>query len=160
MELRIKPFPKNNYPKTGLLIRGSSPVVWLQEMEMFGINLSQVRSYAIPGNSPNVLYGCFLVFTNDAPQEIGRNSYFQCVDNKLFIPENTTFYPKINPEDWAQLDSRFLIMHPEFGLVKLSEEIDWISLLQQPGIINESIRKPLNGVSIITAKANGRRMDE
>ncbi|WPO90327.1 APC family permease [Chryseobacterium sp. HR92] len=148
MELRIKPFPKNNYPKTGLLIRGSSPVVWLQEMEMFGINLSQVRSYAIPGNSPNVLYGCFLVFTNDAPQEIGRNSYFQCVDNKLFIPENTTFYPKINPEDWAQLDSRFLIMHPEFGLVKLSEEIDWISLLQQPGIINESIRKPLNGVSI------------
>lgn len=148
MELRIKPFPKNIYPKKGLLIRGSSPMVWLQEMEMLGINLSQIRSYAIPANSPNVLYGCFLVFTDDVPQEIGRNSYFQCVDNRLFIPENTTFYPKINPEDWAQLDSRFLVIHPEFGLVKLSEEIDWISLLQQPGIINESIRKPLNGVSV------------
>lgn len=148
MELRIKPFPKNNYPKKGLLIRGSSPVVWLQEMEILGINLSQIRSYAIPANSPNVLYGCFLVFTHDAPQEIGRNAYFQCVDNRLFIPENTTFYPKINPEDWAQLDSRFLVMHPEFGLVKLSEEIDWISLIQQPGIIDENIRKPLNGVSI------------
>ncbi|MGE8536675.1 nicotinamide mononucleotide transporter family protein [Chryseobacterium sp. D764] len=148
MELRIKPFPKNNYPKTGLLIRGSSPVVWLQEMEMLGINVNQIRSYAIPADNPNVLYGCFLVFTDNAPQEIGRNAYFQCVDNRLFIPENTTFYPKINPEDWAQLDSRFLIMHPEFGLVKLSEEIDWISLIQQPGIIDESIRKPLNGVSI------------
>ncbi|KAA2217652.1 nicotinamide mononucleotide transporter [Chryseobacterium sediminis] len=148
MELRIKPFPKNNYPKKGLLIRGSSPVVWLQEMEILGINLSQVRSYAIPADSPNVLYGCFLVFTNDAPQEIGRNTYFQCVDNRLFIPENTTFYPKINPEDWAQLDSRFLVMHPEFGLVKLTEEIDWISLIQQPDIIDENIRKPLNGVSI------------
>ncbi|KAB1229741.1 APC family permease [Chryseobacterium viscerum] len=148
MELRIKPFPKNNYPKKGLLIRGSSPVVWLQEMEMLGIDLSQVKSYAIPTNSPNVLYGCFLVFNDNAPQEIGRNAYFQCVDNKLFIPENTTFYPKINPEDWVQLDSHFLIMHPEFGLVKLSEEIDWISLIQEPGIIDENIRKPLNGVSI------------
>lgn len=148
MELRIKPFPKNNYPKKGLLIRGSSPVVWLQEMEMLGIDLSQIRSYAIPANSPNVLYGCFLIFNDNAPQEIGWNAYFQCVDNRLFIPENTTFYPKINSEDWAQLDSHFLIMHPEFGLVKLSEEIDWISLIQQPGIIDGSIRKPLNGVSI------------
>ncbi|SMO91792.1 hypothetical protein SAMN06265171_11219 [Chryseobacterium rhizoplanae] len=148
MELRIKPFPKNNYPKKGLLIRGSSPVVWLQEMETLGINVSQVTSYAIPANSPDLLYGCFLVFNEQAPQEIGRNAYFQCVDNRLFIPENTTFYPKINPEDWAQLDSRFLIMHPEFGLVKLSEEIDWISLILQPGSIDEGIRKPLNGVSI------------
>lgn len=148
MELRIKPFPKNNYPKKGLLIKGSSPVVWLQEMEILGINLSQVKSFAIPADSPNVLYGCFLIFNDHAPHEIGRNAYFQSVDDRLFIPENTTFYPKINPEDWAQLDSRFLIMHPEFGLVKLSEEIDWISLIQQPETINETIRKPLNGVSI------------
>jgi hypothetical protein len=148
MELRIKPFPKNNYPKKGLLIRGSSPVVWLQEMEILGIDLNLVRSFAIPANSPNVLYGCFVIFNDYAPQEIGRNAYFQCVDDRLFIPENTTFYPEINPEDWAQLDSRFLIMHPEFGLVKLSEEIDWISIIQQPGTINKSVRRPLNGVSI------------
>ncbi|MCE4067280.1 nicotinamide mononucleotide transporter family protein [Chryseobacterium gleum] len=148
MEFRIKPFPKNNYPKKGLLIRGSSPVVWLQEMEILGIDLSLVKSFAIPANSPNVLYGCFLIFNDYAPQEIGRNAYFQCVDDRLFIPENTTFYPEINPEDWAQLDSRFLIMHPEFGLVKLSEEIDWISIIQQPGTINKSVRRPLNGVSI------------
>lgn len=148
MELRIKPFPKNNYPKKGLLIRGSSPVVWLQEMEILGIDLNLVRSFAIPANSPNVLYGCFLIFNDYAPQEIGRNAYFQCVDDRLFIPENTTFYPEINQEDWAQLDSRFLIMHPEFGLVKLSEEIDWISIIQHPGTINKSVRRPLNGVSI------------
>jgi hypothetical protein len=148
MELRIKPFPKNNYPRRGLLIKGSSPLVWLQEMETLGIHLSEVRSYAIPADTPNMLYGCFLVFNDHAPQEIGRNAYFQCVDAKLFIPENTTFYPRVNPEDWQQLDSRFLIMHPEFGLVKLSEEIDWISLIQDPGMIDENIRKPLNGVSI------------
>lgn len=149
MELRIKPFPKNSYPKKGLLIRGSSPVVWLQEMEeTLGIGLSQIQSFAIPADRPNVLYGCFLVFKDQAPQEIGRNAYFQSVDDRLFIPENTIFYPKINAEDWAQLDSRFLIMHPEFGLVKLAEEIDWLSLIQQPETIRETIRKPLNGVSI------------
>ena len=148
MELRIKPFPRNTYPKKGLLIKGSSPLVWLQEMEMLGINLNQVRSYAIPENTPNVLFGCLLVFNGFAPQEIGRNAYFQCVDDKLFIPENTTFYPRMNPEDWTQIDSDFLIMHPEFGLVRLSEQIDWLELIQEPGKIDETIRKPLNGVAI------------
>ncbi|HCN48143.1 MAG TPA: hypothetical protein DIT10_03465 [Chryseobacterium sp.] len=148
MELRIKPFPKNKYPRKGLLIKGSSPLVWLQEMEMLGISLDEVMSYAVPADSPNTLYGCFLVFHDHAPQEIGRNAYFQCVDDRLFIPENTAFYPKINPEDWQQLDSHFIVMHPEFGLVKLSEEIDWMSLIEEPGNIEETIRKPLNGVFI------------
>ncbi|AZA79331.1 AzlD domain-containing protein [Chryseobacterium sp. G0186] len=148
MELRIKPFPKNNYPKKGLLIKGSSPVIWLQEMEILGINLDQVKSYAVPADIPNLLYGCFLIFNEYPPQEIGRNAYFQCVENKLFIPENTTFYPKINKEDWETINSDFLIMHPEFGLVKLSEQIDWIALIQEPGNIDETVRKPLNGVTI------------
>ncbi|UKB84742.1 APC family permease [Chryseobacterium sp. MEBOG06] len=148
MELRIKPFPKNNYPRRGLLIRGSSPVIWLQEMEKLSIKLSGVKSYAIPANLPNELYGCFLVFDDHAPQEIGKNAYFQCVDHRFFIPENTTFYPKINQEDWELLDEFLLIMHPEFGLVKLSEEIDWIALIKEPEKTDGSIRKPLNGVVI------------
>ncbi|WP_284462962.1 APC family permease [Chryseobacterium sp.] len=148
MELRIKPFPKNNYPKKGLLIKGASPMIWLQEMETLGINLNQVKSYAIPADLPNVLYGCFLVFNDHSPQEIGKNAYFQCVDNKFFIPENTTFYPKINPEDWELVTSDFLIMHPEFGLVKLSEQIDWVALIQEPGNSTEIVRKPSNGVKI------------
>lgn len=148
MELRIKPFPKNSYPKKGLLIKGSSPFTWLHEMEILGIDLDQVRSFAIPSNEPNGIYGCFLVFNGSAPDEIGRNAYFQCVDDKLFIPENTIFYPKVNPEDWLNTNAEFLIMHPEFGLVKLNEEIDWISLIQHPEQAKDTIRKPSNGVKI------------
>ncbi|WP_068939895.1 hypothetical protein [Chryseobacterium timonianum] len=148
MELRIKPFPKNIYPKNGLLIKGSSPLVWLQEMETLEIDLDRTKAYAIPANTPNVIYGCFLVFQDHVPQEIGKNAYFQWVDHKLFIPENTTFYPKVNHEDWEAVDSTFLIMHPEFGLVKLSEQIDWVELIQESGKIEETIRKPLNGVKI------------
>lgn len=148
MELRIKPFPKNIYLKKGLLIKGSSPLTWLHEMEILGIDLNTIQSFPIPSNEPNVLYGCFLIFQDTAPSEIGKNSYFQCINNKFFIPENTTFYPKINPEDWQNVDSEFLIMHPEFGLVKLNEEIDWISMIQNPEQSEDKIRKPLNGVKI------------
>ncbi|MCY1660528.1 APC family permease [Chryseobacterium sp. SL1] len=148
MELRIKPFPKNNYPKKGLLIKGSSPLVWLNEMEILGIDLHEVQSFPIPSTEPNILYGCFLVFKNLAPNEIGRNSYFQCVDNRFFIPENTVFYPKVNPEEWQNIDAEYLIMHPEFDLVKLNEEIDWISIIQNPEISEDKVRKPSKGVQI------------
>lgn len=148
MELRIKPFPKNNYPKKGLLIKGSSPLVWLYEMEILGIDLHEVQSFPIPSTEPNILYGCFLVFKNLAPNEIGRNSYFQCVDNRFFIPENTVFYPKVNSEEWQNIDAEYLIMHPEFGLVKLNEEIDWISIIQNPEISEDIVRKPSKGVQI------------
>lgn len=148
MELRIKPFPKNSYPKKGLLIKGSSPLVWLNEMEILGIDLHEVQSFPIPSTEPNILYGCFLVFKNQAPNEIGRNSYFQCVDNTFFIPENTVFYPKVNPEEWKNIDAEYLIMHPEFGLVKLNEEIDWISIIQNPEISEDKVRKPSKGVQI------------
>ncbi|HBV18008.1 APC family permease [Chryseobacterium carnipullorum] len=146
MELRIKPFPKNSYPKKGLLIKDSSPGVWLHELEVLGVDLNTVKSYAIPSDQPNVLYGCLIVFYHEAPQEIGKNAYFQCVDDQLFIPENTVFYPKVNPEDWKSAEAKLMIMHPEFGLVKLSEEINWISLLQEPGIAKGKVRKPSNGV--------------
>lgn len=148
MELRIKPFSKNSYLKKGLLIKGSSPLVWLYEMEILGIDLHEVQSFPIPSTEPNILYGCFLVFKNLAPSEIGRNSYFQCVDNRFFIPENTVFYPKVNPEDWQNIDAEYLIMHPEFGLVKLNEEIDWISIIQNPEISEDKVRKPSKGVQI------------
>lgn len=148
MELRIKPFPKNSYPKKGLLIKDPSPRVWLHEMEILGIDLNHIKSYAIPSDQPNVLYGCLLVFNDEAPQEIGRNAYFQCVDDQLFIPENTIFYPKINPEDWPSASSVLMVMHPEFGFVKLTEEIDWLSVIQEPEISIGKVRRPSNGVKI------------
>ena len=148
MELRIKPFPKNSYPRKGLLIKGASPLVWLHEMEILGIRLNEVLAFPVPSSEPNVLYGCFLVFEDLAPDEIGKNAYFQCVDNQFFIPENTIFYPKVNPEDWQLTDAVFLIMHPGFGLVKLKEEIDWLSLIENPKPSEDKIRKPSNGVRI------------
>jgi hypothetical protein len=148
MELKIKPFPKNNYPKKGLLIKGSSVLGWFREIESLGINLNVVQTFAIPSLELNVLYGCFLVFGSQAPEEIGKNSYFQCFDNQLFIPENTDFYPKINSEDWRNIDARYIIMHPDFGLVKLNETIDWVTLLQESPETEAKLKKPSNSVFI------------
>ncbi|MEG1590340.1 APC family permease [Chryseobacterium sp.] len=148
MELKIKPFPKNNYPKRGLLIRSASPLVWLCEIESLGIDLNTVQSFAIPSLEPNILYGCFIVFADHAPNEIGKNSYFQCFDYKLFIPENTDFYPKINSEDWKNIDAQYIIMHPDFGLVKLNETIDWVSIIEESPKTESKLKKPSNGVFI------------
>mgnify|MGYP000138227131 CR=1 FL=1 len=148
MELIIKPFSENSYPKKGILIKSSSPHYWLSEMDFLSIDINQIKAYAIPSNEPNVLYGCLLVFENIAPKEIGKNSYFQCVNNQLFIPENTTIYPKITQEDWQNINHEYLIMHPDFGLVKLDQEIDWISLLQDSEKSKDVVRKASKGIKI------------
>jgi len=148
MELRIHPFPKNTYPRKGLLIKGASPMVWLHEMEILGIDLTMVRSFPVPANEPNMLHGCFLVFQHEAPAGIGKNAYFQCVDDQLFIPEYTLFYPKVSPEEWSAAGAEFLLMHPEFGMVKLNEEIDWLSLISDPLPSEATIRKPSAGVKV------------
>lgn len=90
----------------------------------------------------------FLVFTHNAPADIGQHSYFQCFDNKLFIPENTDFYPKLIAEDWKYQDARYIIMHPDFGLVRLTKEIDWLTVLQDSVRTESGIRKPLNGIYV------------
>lgn len=148
MELRIQPFPRNEYPRKGLLIRGASPRGWLHEMEMLDIDINTVRAFPVPDNEPSILYGCFLVFTYTAPVEIGKNMYFQCVDNRLFIPEYTTLHPKINPEDWQGTDAEGILMHPDFGWVKLKEEIDWLSVILDPPSFQAAVRKPSAGVNI------------
>ncbi|MPS71710.1 MAG: APC family permease [Chryseobacterium sp.] len=148
MELIIKPFPENTYPKRGILIKSRSPLVWLSEMEFLGIDIDRIKSYVIPSDEPNILYGCLLVFDNLAPTEIGKNSYFQCVNNKLFIPENTIFYPKITQEDWQNIYHDFMVMHPDFGLVKLAQQIDWVSLLQDSQKSNDIIIKASKGVKV------------
>lgn len=148
MELRIQPFPRNEYPRKGLLIRGASPWGWLREMEMLGISIDDVRAFPVPADQPNILYGCFLVFMYTAPPEIGKNMYFQCVDDRLFIPEYTTFHPKVNTEDWQGTDAELLLVHPDFGWVKLKEEIDWLSVILDPPSFQAAVRKPYAGVNI------------
>ncbi len=148
MELNIKPFPKNGYPLKGLLIKGPSPYAWFHEMEVLDIDINAVRAFPVPGTEPNILYGCLLVFTDTAPAEIGKNIHFQCVDDRLFIPEYTTFYPKVNPEEWESANAVFLIMHPDFGLVKLNEEVSWLSAIQDPPSFQATARKPSAGVTI------------
>jgi len=148
MELKIRPFPKNKYPKRGILIKSSSPLVWFREIESLGIDLNAVQSFAIPSFKPNVLYGCLIIFGGHAPGDIGKNAYFQCFDNTLFIPENTDFYPRITSDDWKNIEAKYIIMHPDFGLVKLNEAIDWVSLLQESPKTEARLKKPSNGVFI------------
>lgn len=39
-------------------------------------------------------------------------------------------------------------MHPDFGLVRLTKEIDWLTVLQDSVRTESGIRKPLNGIYV------------
>jgi hypothetical protein len=112
-----------------------------------GIDLNAAQSFAIPSFEPNILYGCFVIFGGNAPGDIGKNAYFQCFDNTLCIPENTDFYPKITSDDWKSIETKYIIMHPDFGFVKLNETIDWSLLLQESVTTEARVKKPSNGFS-------------
>ncbi|MGM5630089.1 hypothetical protein O2K51_04240 [Apibacter raozihei] len=147
MMLQVKPFWKNLYPKTGILIINSSPYAWLKEIEMMEIDLEKTLVYAIPSDKANVLYGCFLILKDYIPREAGKNLYYQCINNKLFIPEYSIINPQICDEDQIVLTSDFYIMSPEFGLVELREIIDWTTIIQAENI-NQNIKilKPESGI--------------
>lgn len=132
MELKLKPFPKNQYPTGAVLIKGSSPHVWLHEIQAMGISLSGSEAYAIPGDKANVLYGCLLVVPSKPNLErLGKNSCLQLMGNKLFIPEYATVEPAIGAGEWDTLMPGYQhVMLPETGLYCLEEPINWLELLE------------------------------
>lgn len=148
MQFKLIPHTKNLFPKKGLLIRGASPLVWLQELQFLNIELNDVEVFPIPSQEINILFGCLVVFKNFAPSEIGKNSYVQCIENRFFVPEFSIIYPKLLPSDLAKISDKYSIMHPDFGFVRLNEEFDWQSILNEPSTLNTIVKKPSNGISI------------
>ncbi|WP_262511438.1 hypothetical protein [Chryseobacterium pennae] len=95
MELRIKPFPKNIYPKRGLLIKGSSLLIWLQEMENLGINLDQVKCYAIPANNPIYCMDVFLCFMTTPHRRLERIFIFNGWITNFLSPKILRFIQRL-----------------------------------------------------------------
>lgn len=152
MELKITPSstsPNKNTLK-GILIEGSSVKYWLSEIQRMQISLFFSEAYAIPNQTPNSIWGCFVI--SEMPfhnVDLEKNIYCQLIGNVLFIPEKTSVFPKISDNELQNLFfSRKHILHPAFGLVELSEPILWEKIIQEPihNLIN--ILKPISSVFI------------
>lgn len=150
MELRIKQHPRNDYPLTALLVRGSLPKHWLTAIQQLGFLYSEVRIYPIPCTTPNSIWGC-LVIPNRIAQlkEIGQHEYVQELTPNFFIAEKSVLFPKLTSQEISLLFSEAIhVYHPEFGLAELTERFD-VSLyfVGSQQVIYE-VKKPVPPVKI------------
>lgn len=134
MELNIKPHSKNNFPLQGILLRQPSVSYWLVELQQMQLSLSEVELYAIPGTTANTVWGCFAIPLAKLNKElIGKHELCQQVSENFFIPEKSAVYPAMTASEIEKLfHSHKHLMHPEFGLVELTEEIQLKDLLSAP----------------------------
>ncbi|MFL9838382.1 hypothetical protein ABS768_12775 [Flavobacterium sp. ST-75] len=150
MELKLKPSQENKHPKRGLLIKGDSPLVWLEGLKVVNLNLETVQVYPIPSGQANVLYGC-VVLLNDTHElkEAGSASYCQLINDKLFILQYSAIEPGLSEEEWQKLfNENYHFFHPETGLVELVEQVNWNAILALPHEREVNIITPLKGVEI------------
>jgi len=132
MELEIKPYSKNLFPIAGILVKGPSVAYWLKEIQDLNLALTEIRTYPIPGVQPNSVWGCLLI-TQPEKTKMKRHQYCQLIFETLFIPEKALLFPAVSEEELKKLFYTGLhIMHPDFGLVALEEEIKWAEVLSAP----------------------------
>lgn len=150
MEFQLKPTNKNGYPVGAVLIKGASPAYWLEEIQAMGLVLETASAYAIPADKANVLYGCLVVLSGKPDSNLlGKNTYLQLIDGKLFIPQFATVTPVIGADEWENLmPGNQYVMLPETGLFSLEEKIDWSELLEFDSKVNVKITVPLKSVMV------------
>lgn len=150
MQLSVKPYHKNLYPRGGILVRGFRVTGWLQQVQGMGLSLEGMDVYPIAGTTANTVWGCLLVprrMDNDVewawPADIGCNVYCQCIQDKLFLPENSRLYPQLSVAELDKtLKSKPHLFHPETGWVELPEPIRWRDLLVRPKMTDRTIITP------------------
>lgn len=150
MKLTIEPYRQNSYPLGGILIQGNQPHKWLSEIQAMGLILENLVAYPIPATTPNSVWGCFLMVNLEKYKvDIRLNTFVQVINQVLYLPEKTTLYPSLSKHD---IDKLFLdkpaILHPFFGLLELSEPINWLELVAIPMQKATDCRRPIDGVFI------------
>lgn len=151
MELKLKLHSKNSFPKEGIFIKSKSMASWLEEIQNLGLILENCRVFPVPGTVANELYGCMVLadVRNTKIKDLGKNNFYQLIENKLFIPENTTVVPKLTKEEWNKLFSEnYHFLHPNIGLVELEQEVIWADYIQKPNVLDIELIEPRKSVAI------------
>jgi len=145
MQLTVKPYHKNLYPRGGILVSGSPVAGWLQQIQRMNLSLEELDVYPVAGMMANTIWGCLLVPRRDGtwPADIGINVYCQCIQEKLFLPGNSRLYPQLSVEELDKiLKDKPHLFHPETGWIELPEPIRWKELLIHPDMTDRAIITP------------------
>jgi tetratricopeptide (TPR) repeat protein len=144
MELRIIESDKNSFPLKGMLIKSSSVFQWVKEIQFLRLSLAEIQLYPIPGLAPNTIWGCLIVFFDTISRDnIGKHQLCQAVCPNLFIPERSSLHPFPTMSELAKLFSPGMyVVHPDFGWVELSEQINLQKLIAAPALRELESTKP------------------
>lgn len=150
MELSIKPYHRNDYPLSAVLIKSASARDWLLEIHAMGFSPEEITAYAVPGNTANEIWACLVFFNLQKNKpDVGRNQLCQVIKDKLVIPAFAALYPHISGDEVMLLfKNKTCLFHPEIGLVEFEEEIDWKKLLVSPGENKKGVIVPAEAVFI------------
>ena len=141
MQLIVKPYHKNSYPRGGILVSGSHVSGWLQQIQRMDLSLEELDVYPVAGMVANTIWGCLLVPQRDGiwPADIGNNVYCQCIQEKLFLPENSRLYPQLSGKELDKvLKDKPHLFHPETGWVELPEPLRWKDQLIHPDMADRA----------------------
>lgn len=143
MELKIVPNSKNIFPLCGFFVKNPSCIYWIKEIQELQLLFSEIAVYTIPDVTANSIWGCLVIVNNPANVDFGKNERCQSVSSHLFIPEKSTVFPSVAEVELEKLLSKSrYVMHPDFGMVELSDEWNPDQLLVLPPIINTNVTKP------------------
>ena len=150
MQLKIKPYPDNPYPLGGILIKDVNINHWVLEIQRMGLNLNAITVYPIPGTKANSIWGCLIELnTSQVVNDIGKHEYCQLVYGLIFIPEKAIITPALTATETGKLfkETKYFL-HPEIGMVELSEAIDWPEIIETPQQIPLNPLMPIASVNI------------
>ena len=150
MLLKLKPHSKNLFPLKAMLLRGAEPMEWLQEIQLLGFTLDQVKVYPLPGDIANSVKGCLVIAKNVIDKtQVGQHELCQQIGELLFVPELSTVVPLLEKEKLTTLlvNCKHLY-HPEFGLVPLEKQVSWSSLISLPAAKDEVVVRPADSIFI------------
>ncbi len=150
MKLSIKPDLKNKYPVAGLLVKSTNPNNWAVAIAALGLSLTQLKIYPLPDTLANSVWGCVIIWKEEFKlKEKLPYEFILKVHPSLYLSEKTSLYPKLSEGDFEDLfKSKKHVFHPEFGMVQLEEEFNWVEALSNPISNDVTVIEPSTSVFI------------
>lgn len=146
MLLQLRPIKHNGAEQiAGMLIRGAGPEYWLRAIKGSGLSLNTCTSYAIPGLTPQTIWGCLILGGDIEPRHFPPTvTFVTAVCNRLFIPVDSYLHPSITKQELeALLPDGLHLLHPETNLVPLEQELSWADIINLPVQQSFQVMKPV-----------------
>ena len=144
MQLTLNRHEKDPYPACGFFIEGDSLRAWIATLDRLGLDPTNLQLHGLPTREANVVWGC-LVLTKTLPtiEQLGPLATAHLAAGRLVVPAKSIVVPELTDYDLERLfRNDTYVLHPDFGLVKLTEPLS-LSDHFDPGEITElATRRP------------------